>query len=281
MNCRYGEERTAAISSEVSLGGPATVNIRLYLMLFGFLSRLGGYVMLTMRDHGVEDYAELRDMDATDVGELAEDDRACLDEVGQYLAAADAWQRFGIWLLHKHFEPGPGEVFVERTIREPRGTETTPVRRSAFPEQGLNSTAIRFDKSVGPGVGVIGMEFAEPADFDGVSPLSDDDEAVLAGIAQRLQAHGKIERFGVRLIRNTLGLSELEMLSETFDSAQRTLYCTITEHGAMPTHTTIETNWRWRVVQGETAPIVMVECTAGCTPVGEGHDLAHTHTAKD
>jgi hypothetical protein len=234
--------------------------------------------MLTMRDHDVEDYAELRDMDATDVGELTEDDRACLDEVGQYLVAADAWQRFGIWLLHKHFEPAPGEVFVERAMREQRGTETTPVRRTAFAE--LSTTAIRFDKSVGSGVGVIGMEFAEPTDFAGVSPLSDEDEAVLAGLAQRLQAHGKIERFGVRLLRDPLGLSDHEMLSEVSDSARRTLLCTVTERGAMPKHTTIETNWRWLVVEGQGAPMVMVQCTAGCVSVGEGHDLQHGHSEE-
>jgi hypothetical protein len=236
-------------------------------------------MMLTMRDHDVEDYAELRDMDATNVGELAEDDRACLDEVGQYLVAADAWQRFGIWLLHKHFEPAPGEVFVERAIHEPRGMKTCPIPRSAFTEQGLSTTAIRFDDMVG-GIGVIGMEFAEPTDFAGVSPLSDDDEAVLAGIAQRLQAHDKIDRFGVRLIRDPLGLSEKEMLSETSNSAERTLNCAVTERGAMASQRAIETNWRWRVVQGKGAPAVMVECTAGCVSVGEGHDIAHAHSQE-
>src|ERR1700741_164673 len=109
-------------------------------------------MMLTMRDHDAQDYAELRDMDATDVGELGKDDRACLDEVGQYLVAADAWQRFGIWLLHKHFEPAPGEGFVERAITEPRGTQTCPIPRSAFAEQGLSATAIRFDDMVPGGV---------------------------------------------------------------------------------------------------------------------------------
>ena len=236
-------------------------------------------MMLTMRDHDVEDYAELRDMDATNVGELAEDDRACLDEVGQYLVAADAWQRFGIWLLHKHFEPAPGEVFVERAIHEPRGMKTCPIPRSAFTEQGLSTTAIRFDDMVG-GIGVIGMEFAEPTDFAGVSPLSDDDEAVLAGIAQRLQAHDKIDRFGVRLIRDPLGLSDKEMLSETSNSAERTLNCAVTERGAMASQRAIETNWRWRVVQGKGAPAVMVECTAGCVSVGEGHDIAHAHSQE-
>ena len=73
---------------------------------------------------------------ATDVGELGEDDRACLEELGQYLVFTDAWQRFGIWSLHKHFEPAPGEVFVEHTIRAPRKTETEPIERSAFPSKG-------------------------------------------------------------------------------------------------------------------------------------------------
>src|SRR6476619_956271 len=183
--------------------------------------------MLTMRDHGVEDYAALRDMDATDVGELGEDDRACLEELGQYLVLTDAWQRFGIWLLHKHFEPAPGEIFVEHTMRAPRKTETTPIERSAFAEQGLSTTAIQFGDSVSNGVSVIGMEFAQPDDFGDAAPLSDDDEAILAGIAERLRAHDKIQRFGVRLIRNPLGLSEHEMLHETCDSSTRTMHCTV------------------------------------------------------
>ena len=84
-------------------------------------------------------------------------------------------------VVHKQFEPGPGEVFVERAIHAPRKTETAPVERSAFAEQGLNTTAIRFNDSVTSGVGVVGMEFAEPDDFGDASPLSDEDEAVLAG----------------------------------------------------------------------------------------------------
>lgn len=238
--------------------------------------------MLMMRDHGVEDYAVLRDMDATDVGVLGEDDRACLEELGQYLVATDAWRRFAIWLLHKHFEPAPGEVFVERAIATPRKTETTLIERSAFPVQGLNTTAIRFDDAVGSGVGVIGMEFAEPADFGPTSPLSPDDEAVLGGIAERLRAHGKAERFGVRLIRDPLGLSERELLLETCDGAQRMLHCNVSERDAIPAdQTVIETTWRWRLVQGKTQPEVMVDCTAGCIKVGEGHDIGHSSSVPD
>jgi hypothetical protein len=137
---------------------------------------------------------------------------------------------------------------------------------------------MRFDSDIDSGVGVIGMEFAEPADFGDTTPLSDDDEAVLAGIAEKLSAHGKTDRFGIRLIRNPLGLSENELLYETSDGANRTLHCTVGERDAiLADKTTIQTTWRFRVTDGETAPIVMTECTAGCRRVGEGHDIAHTH----
>jgi hypothetical protein len=231
-----------------------------------------------MRDHGVEDYAALPHMDTTDVGELHEDDRACLEELGKYLVSTDAWQRFGIWLLHKHFEPEPGEVFVEYAKRSPRGTETAPVMRSEFPEEGLSTTAIRFD-AVGSDVEIVGMEFAQPDDFGDTEPLTNDDEDVLGGICERLQAHGKIDRFGVRLIRNPLDLSELEMLHETCDSTTRTLHNGVGERDAMLTDlSVIQTAWKWRV--GSDA-VVMQDCTAGCVRVGEGHDLAHTASGTD
>ena len=238
--------------------------------------------MLTMRDHGVQDYTGLPDMDATDVGVLGEDDQACLDELGRYLADTDAWRRFGIWLLHKHFEPGPGEVFVERASTAPRKTETTPMRRSVFGEQGLSTTAIRFDEAVSAGVGVVGMEFAAPADFGDTLPLRADDEVVLAGIAERLAAHGKTDRFGVRLIRNPLGLSEHELLHETCDSANRTLHCQVGERDALlGDATVVQTAWRWTVVKGEMEPVVMRDCTAACQSIGEGHDIAHRHSEPE
>jgi hypothetical protein len=235
--------------------------------------------MLTLRDHGVGDYADLRDMDATDVGVLDEDDRACLDELGQYLVESGAGKRFAIWLLHKHFEPNDGEVFVESLSREPRATRTAPIDRSAFGEELLNTTAIRFGDRSDAGVDVIGMEFAAAADFgDRTAPFGDSDEAALAGIADRLCAHGKIDRFGVRLIRNPLGLSEQELLQETRDVRRRTLHCNVAERDVLlADKSVIQTAWRWRVVNGETAPIVMQECTAGCVAVGEGHDIEHKH----
>ena len=134
--------------------------------------------MLMMRDHSVKDYESLRDMDATDVGILSDDDRACLTELGEYLATTDAWQRFAIWLLHKHFEPRAGEVFVERAIPERAKTETAPAERVDFPEHGLSPIGIRFDADPDAEVPVIGLEFAAPAEFGSTAPLSAADDGV-------------------------------------------------------------------------------------------------------
>ena len=147
--------------------------------------------MLSIRDHGVPDYTGLLDMDATDVGVLSEDDRACLDELGAYLASTQTWQRFAVWLLHKHFEPADGEIFVERATAQ-RGLETTLVPRSMVSQQ-VSASGIRFDADVDSDVSVIALEFAESADFGLTPPLSAEDETVLAGSAERLRAHERNE----------------------------------------------------------------------------------------
>lgn len=241
--------------------------------------------MLNVRDHDVEDYTTLRDMDKTDVGVLSDDDRACLDEIGRFLVEAGAAERFALWLLHKHFEPSQGEVFIERSFTAPRRTETTLVARAAYGPEALHATAFRFDDSVSAeaGVGVIGMEFAESDELGSVRPLSADDEEVLAGVAERLAAHGKIERFGLKLIRDPLDMLEQEVLFETNDTSLRTLYCDVSDRDAIPTGSTItETSWRYRVVDGEGESIVMKECVSICNrDVLEGHSADHRHHNQD
>jgi hypothetical protein len=120
-----------------SNGPPGAVNIQAANAL---LNTIKGIRMLAVRDHGVDDYAKLPHMDTTDVGVLGEDDRACLEELGQYLAATDAWPRFGVWLLHKHFEPAPGEVFVERAActakNENHSRRAVGVRRAGVARDG-------------------------------------------------------------------------------------------------------------------------------------------------
>lgn len=215
--------------------------------------------MLTMRDHRVDDYAELADMDATDVGVLTEEDRSCLEELAQCLVFTGGWRRFAIWLLHKHFEPEPGEVFVERAIASPAQTHTVPIERAAFSPTGLRATAMRFDTEVASGIGLVGMEFAGPADFGPTSPIGPEDEAVLAGLAQRLHSHAKADRFGVRLIRNQLGFAEDQELLETCDKPHRALRCAVIDSAHRPDNS-VETTWRIKPVIIGTGPAATTFC---------------------
>jgi hypothetical protein len=214
-------------------------------------------------------------MDTTDVAVLDETDRACLDELGHYLASTDAWQRFAIWLLHKHFEPAAGEVFAESVITAQRGTRTTLVERSCARD--LSVTSMRFEPDASSGVGIIGMEFADPADFGSTSSVSDDDEAVLTGIADRLRARGKTERFGVRLIRNPLGLSDDEVLVETCDIADRTLQCSVGERDGLSADNNVETTWLWRPKTSETGPEVTLYCNMMCGSDPDGSHYIEGH----
>ena len=232
--------------------------------------------MLRLRDHTVADYATLRDIDNTDVAVLHAADRACLDELGRYLVATDAWRRFAIWLLHKHFEPATGEVFVETVGTAPRRTETTPVERHAA--RGLNATSMRFDTAVSRGVGIVGMEFADQSGFGATSALSDDDAPVLTGIAERLRVYGKTERFGVRLIRNPLGLRESEVLVESCDLRHRTLRCGVEGRENIRAGDAIETTWQWKPCPGEAGPAATKYCTLMCGYDGTGSHYPEGHT---
>ncbi|MFL6081999.1 MAG: hypothetical protein ACJ74F_02085 [Mycobacterium sp.] len=238
--------------------------------------------MMLIRDHDVQDYADLLDMDATDVGMLNEDDRGCLRELGEYLVTTESWQRFAVWLLHKHFDPHNGEIFVECATPESRGIETTLVEQSSSLAQGVSASGFRFDSEVDSNVSVIAMEFAASADFGPTSPLCPDDETVLAGIAERLRAYGKIDRFGVKLIRNPLGLSKRDLLVETCDTAHRTLRCDVIARDAVPgDRDVVETTWQWKVIQGGSQPVVMQNCNTACIAGVEGHDLRHGVSGTD
>ena len=125
-------------------------------------------------------------MDASDVGVLVADDRSeipWLSSPIDRVTSSGGWQRFAgaVWLLHKHFLPDYGWVFVERAIARPPQTPTTPIERAAYSLEGLQGVSVWFDTKVTDGVGLVGMEFACLAHFGSEVPISADDENVLVG----------------------------------------------------------------------------------------------------
>jgi len=72
------------------------------------------------------DWAELNDIDEIDpVGEA---DADCLKELYDVLKRHGKHERFGVTLLHRHFDLGNDEVMLERTDSSNRRLELRPAR---------------------------------------------------------------------------------------------------------------------------------------------------------
>ena len=67
--------------------------------------------MITIRPHNPHDYAILPDIDDRQVQSLTKADGDCLDKLGNFLVVAQANDRFGASLLHRHFPVFTNELF--------------------------------------------------------------------------------------------------------------------------------------------------------------------------
>lgn len=66
--------------------------------------------------------------DINDVKPLDDKDRACLDAVRDTLEKFGCLNRFGVSLLHKHFEMSEDEILVEQVDEAARKLLTKPVK---------------------------------------------------------------------------------------------------------------------------------------------------------
>jgi len=67
--------------------------------------------------------------DITEVIELCDSDLPIMDEIYQVLKKHDALKRFGVTLLHEHFDVADDEVLIELTNRESRTQTIKPVKK--------------------------------------------------------------------------------------------------------------------------------------------------------
>lgn len=68
--------------------------------------------------------------DIDDVEPFDSDDQSCLDEIRNVLERHGRLERFGITLLHEHFEVADDEVLVETIDIENRTLTCRPMKRS-------------------------------------------------------------------------------------------------------------------------------------------------------
>jgi hypothetical protein len=83
-----------------------------------------------------------------DVVPLSDEDQACLREVREVLEKHHRQSRFGIALLHKHFNLDADELLVEHCDAAQRVLTTRPRKQSELGDTPLIRTIFAFDKEL-------------------------------------------------------------------------------------------------------------------------------------
>ena len=83
-----------------------------------------------------------------DVEPIGDADTACLEEIRQVLLKHGQAARFGVSLLHSHFELSADEVMLEETNTLTREQWVRPVSRKYLLENGITAqtTVVSFDE---------------------------------------------------------------------------------------------------------------------------------------
>lgn len=76
---------------------------------------------------------------------LDESDSRCLDEIREVLERNGKEKRFGVSLLHHHFQLSDDEVLVEHCDIKKRTLVTAPLKASAISDRYFRPTVWRFD----------------------------------------------------------------------------------------------------------------------------------------
>jgi hypothetical protein len=238
--------------------------------------------MIQLRRHNSQDYIALPDIDLTGVGILAADDYSCLAEVARCLIREHANERFGATLLHSHFPVRDDEILVEEAHIDPPLITLRPMSE-ARPD--LVATSVCFEGAGDP-LGLIGLEFTSDEVLAGVRPLGEHDLHVLTHLREILDRNRKVERFGVRLLNDPLGLGR-RVLLETCHPVSRVLTCRTTSEDDPAFVEAIPTLFQWEAGRDSNLTIgqgCMQFCKrvkrcvlsrSGHQPGSSSHDTSH------
>ena len=101
---------------------------------------MGEIVVEAMQWARLKDIDEVRPIDASDA--------ECLEELRRVLEKHNRLRRFGVSLLHRHFDVADDELMLETTDVEKREHWVRPVKKSELKESGIEprTTILGFDE---------------------------------------------------------------------------------------------------------------------------------------
>jgi hypothetical protein len=90
-------------------------------------------------------WGSLKDID--DVQKIGDSDKDCLEEIRQILEKHNMLDRFGVSLLHNHFDLADDEIMLETTDVSKREHWVRPVKKSELQDRNMEptTTILRFD----------------------------------------------------------------------------------------------------------------------------------------
>ncbi len=238
--------------------------------------------MIEIRAHSKTDYAVLPDIDSSAMQALDDSDWDCLDEIGGLLIAEGANERFGVTLLHSHFPIDDKEIMVEEPQIEERAFTLRPVAGCAEDRVAIN---MQFAASGGDGVlSMIGLEYIRSEALSVAAPVSDSDAQALRGVREVLDRRNRLQRFGVGLLHDAIGLKESDVLLETCDSSARTLRCIAARRDDNRVRSSVETTWSWATPVDDavsTDAQATRLCRRQCTVVKVCYQAEDGHRSQD
>ena len=84
-----------------------------------------------------------------EVEPVSEEDQACIAELREVLRKHDRLSRFGISLLHEHFQVADDEVMVETCDAQERTLLSRPIKKTALEGTKMIETNFRLDSGSG------------------------------------------------------------------------------------------------------------------------------------
>jgi len=116
-------------------------------------------------------------------------------------------------------------------------------------------------------------------DLDQVKPLSSADSTCLKEVAEVLERHAAIDRFGITLLHDHFDLRPGEVLVETCDPEQRVLTTAPTTIPAEDDNwRLVETSWRF---EPDASPTPTLVCRVGCfVDLQDRHKRTHDRVWK-
>jgi len=144
-------------------------------------------------------------------------------ELRDVLKKHNALDRFGITLLHKHFDIADDEIMLETTDVENKKFHMRPVKAKDYiGKENAPLAAISIRLVDGDNVAMQTTMWSQLQDANQISKISDSDIECLRELRNVLKKHNALDRFGVKLFYKQLEMAEDEMLFETTDVQERT-----------------------------------------------------------